>query len=225
MTPVDNWFGLLYGSFQDLLPTVLGYLGDLIQALLVFIIGLIVATGLRSLVERAVAASKLDSFLHKLGITEYVHRAGLQLNSARFLGALVYWFVFVWFLSAILQALRLNALSEFLDRALNYVPMVIVAALMMLATVLVAKFLKALVTASIMGAKMHSAKFVGSLTWWAVVIFGFSAALQQLGIDPYTINALITGFIAMVVLAAGIAFGLGGKEYAGEILKKVRDQI
>jgi hypothetical protein len=66
---------------------------------------------------------------------------------------------------------------------------------------------------------------LGSLTWWAVVIFGFFAALSQLGVAVSIINSLVTGFVAMLAIAGGIAFGLGGKGVAQEILEKFREHL
>ena len=77
--------------------------------------------------------------------------------------------------------------------------------------------------ASVMGARLHAARFLGSLSWWAVVIFGFLTSLVQLNIATSVINSLITGLIAMLALAGGLAFGLGGRDYAAYLVGKLRD--
>jgi hypothetical protein len=61
------------------------------------------------------------------------------------------------------------------------------------------------------------------LTWWSIVVFGFLAALSQLGVAVTLINSIVTGFVAMIALAGGIAFGLGGKDYAAHLLSKLRE--
>ena len=104
-------------------------------------------------------------------------------------------------------------------------PNVVVAVLIMLASIVVAHFLKHLVAASVKSARLHSPSFLGTLTWWAVVIFGFLASLSQLGVAVSIINALVTGFIGMLALAGGIAFGLGGKESAAKLLKKLESHV
>ena len=72
---------------------------------------------------------------------------------------------------------------------------------------------------------MHHAKFLGSLAGWTSIVFGFLTALVQLGIAVSIINTIITGVIAMFALAGGIAFGLGGKDYAAHLLGKFREQV
>jgi len=211
-------------SLQQLWVGFIGFLPLLLGALVVFIIGLIVATGLGTLIERVIAAIKLDALLSKAGVDRYFKRGGVELNVGRFLSRLTYWFVVVAFFLAAADILRFDALSGFLQSVLLYIPQVAVAVLIMLAAVIVGGFLRRLVQASVMSAKLHSAKFLATLTYWAVVVFGFLAALSQLGIATAIVNSLVTGFVAMIALAGGIAFGLGGKEYASHLVERFRDQ-
>lgn len=202
---------------------VIGFLPSLIGALVILIIGLIIATGLKSLAERVINAAKIDSILRKLDLESYLNRAGLQLNSGKFAGALVYWFFVIVFILAAADVLKLEGLSQFLGQVVTYVPNIIIAVLIILASIVVANVLRSVVKASVTGAKLHASKFLGTLTWWAVVVFGFLAALIQLGVAPMLLNTIITGIVAMVALAGGIAFGLGGKDYASSLLSKLRE--
>ena len=145
------------------------------------------------------------------------------MSSGRFLGALVYWFFVVVVVLAIADVLGLGGLTIFLGEVLRYFPNVIVAVLIMLAALVVANFLRGLVRRSVMSARLHAPKFLGALTWWSVVVFGFLAALLQLGVAIQLIYTIVTGFIAMIALAGGIAFGLGGKEYASSLIERLRE--
>lgn len=220
---IQNWTALVVGSLQGLWLGFVGVIGNIIGALIVLIIGLIVAAGLGTLVERIVAFIRLDKALTSLGLQEYFNRAGVSLNSGRFFGRLVYWFFVVVFLLAASDILGFYSLSTFLKETLLYVPNIIVAILILLASFVVANFLRRLVRASVKGANLHSAKFLGTVTWWAIILFGFLTTLSQLGIAVSIINSLVTGFVAMLALAGGIAFGLGGKDYAGHLIGKLRD--
>lgn len=201
---------------------VVTYVPNLLGAAVVFIIGLIVASGLGTLAEKFTGLLKIDPLLARLGVNKYFDRAGLRMNSAGFVGRLVYWFLVIAFLLAASDILRLDAFSQFLSDVLLYIPNIAVAVMIMLAAVVVGNFLKNVVRSAVAGAKLHGSHFLGSLTWWSVVIFGLFTALLQLGIAIQLLQTLITGFIAMAALAGGIAFGLGGKDYAGELLGKLK---
>ncbi len=222
---IQSWTDVIVSSLQNLWTQVLAWLPSLIGATLVFVVGLVVAAGLGSLVERVVAALKLDALLRKLGVEEYTKRANMELNSGHFLGQLVYWFMLLAFLLAASDILGFFALSSFLRDVLLYIPNVVIAVLIMLAALLVANLAKGLVKASVMSARLHAAKFLGSAAWWTVMVFGGLAALVQLGIAVSIINTLITGFIAMLALAGGLAFGLGGRDYAAHLVGKLQKEM
>lgn len=211
-------------ALSNLWVGVLNFLPSLIGALLVIIVGLIVASGLAALVEKILEALRLDMGLRKLGIEPYFQRAGMQLRGARFFGRIVYWFLAIVFILAASDVLGLYALSAFLREVLFYIPNVVVAILIMLAAVVLGNFLRRVVMASVMSAKLHAAGFLGMLTWWVVVIFGFMAALTQLSIATAIIQTLVTGFIAMLALAGGLAFGLGGRSYAEHLLQRLQQR-
>jgi hypothetical protein len=222
---IQNWLDILIGSLQSLWLGVVNFIPSLLGAIIVFILGLIIASGLDKLVERLIYWIKLDSLLRKAGLEAYFQRANLRLNSGYFLGKIVYWFIFIVFLVAAAEILGLPAFSQFLQGILSYVPTLIVAILILIATFILANFLQSLVSVSVFASKMHIAKPAAAVTWWVVIIFGFFAALLQLGVATQVINTLITGFIAMLVLAGGLAFGLGGKDLAAKLLEKAKTGI
>lgn len=212
------------GAFYGLVFQVLGFLPNLVGAVIVFVFGLVVATGVAQLVERLVKYIGLDDFLKRLGLAPYFDQADLHLNSGRFFGQMAFWFLTLSFLLAASDILKFTGLSVFLNKVLLYIPQVFVAILILLASVVAANFLKGLVRASVMGARLHAAGFLGTVAWWSAVIFGFLSALIQLGIAESIINTIITGVVYMFALAGAIAFGLGGKDYAAHLLEKFREQ-
>ncbi|MBN2197745.1 hypothetical protein JW698_00900 [Candidatus Wolfebacteria bacterium] len=220
----QGWTETLIISFQNVWAGIINFLPSLIGALILIIVGLIVAAGLRALIEKIINTLKLDSVLKKVGLDPIFERAGLQLNSGKFIGLLFYWFLVIVFVLAVTDILGLYGVSLFLKDVVSYIPNIIVAVLIMLVAVMVANFLRSIIKASVKGAKLHNSKFLSSLAWWVIIVFGFLAALIQVGIAVTILNTLITGLIAMLALAGGIAFGLGGKDYAASLLEKFRQQ-
>ena len=222
---IQTWADVLISSLQNLWVQVLNWLPSLIGALVVFIIGLFVAAGVASLIEKVVGALRLDSLLRRLGMEEYTKRAHLELNSGHFIGQVVYWFLVLAFLLASSDILGFFALSSFLRDVLLYIPNIVIAVLIMVASVVVANIVHRLVRASVMSAKLHATKFLSSAAWWAIVVFGMLASLVQLGIAVSIINTVITGLIAMAALAGGLAFGLGGKDYAAHLMSRLQNEL
>jgi len=220
----QSWTEVLLTSLQGVWLGIANFLPSLIGSLVLIIVGLIVASALETIVEKVISTLKVDALLRKIGLGPFFERAGIQINSGKFLGLLVYWFVVVVFILTVTDILGLYGISLFLRDIISYLPNLIVAVLIMLAGVMLANFFKSLIKASVASAKLHNGKFLSSLAWWVVIIFGFLAALIQIGIAATIINTLITGLIAMLAIAGGIAFGLGGKDYASHLLEKFRQQ-
>jgi len=128
-------------------------------------------------------------------------------------------------LLAVSDILNLFAFSDFLKQVLLYVPNIVIAVLIMLAGVVLAAFLSKLVRASVLASRLHAARFLGALTKWSILIFAFLAVLSQLGVAGALVNTLIMGFVAMLAIAGGLAFGLGGKDVAAAWLEKIKDEI
>lgn len=219
---LQNWVDILLGSLRGLWLELAYFLPDLIGAVVVLLIGLLVAAGLERLMERVIYHIKIDNLLRKTGLEMYLHRANLELNAGYFLGKVIYWFVLLAFVLASSDILGFVALSGFISDVLFYIPNVVVAALIMIAALIAANFVRGLVNASVMGARVHRGKFLSAWAWWVVVIFGLLVALSQLGVASTIVETIVAGAIAMLALAGGLAFGLGGKDVAARMLEKAR---
>src|SRR3989338_4022614 len=222
---VQTWADVISFTLQNLWSGFVMFLPSFLGALVILIVGLVIAAGLGKVVEKLIDALKLDRLLDQLGLGKILDRADIRLHSGRFVGVLVQWFFVVVTLLAVSDILKLEAFSSFLTQVLLYVPNIVIAVLIMLVGVVVSAFLSKLVRASVLASRLHSAHFLGALTKWSVLVFAFLAALSQLGIAGALVNTLIMGFVAMLALAGGLAFGLGGRDVAAAWLEKLRSEV
>ena len=118
-----------------------------------------------------------------------------------------------------------DQVSAFLGSVVLYIPNVIVAIIILLIGILVAKFLEGTVRASVKAAGLASANFLGTMTRWAVLIFTLLVALSQLEVADEIVRIVIIGLVAAASLAVGLSFGLGGVKHADEFLGKIRRRI
>ncbi|MBI4128304.1 MAG: hypothetical protein HY459_04545 [Parcubacteria group bacterium] len=225
MSALEVWTTSVANTLIDLWQRFLMFLPNLIGALIVFFIGWFVAAVLGMIVMRVVAVLRIDEGLRRLGVHDFLRRGDFDIDAAKLLGGLVKWFLLIVFFSAATDILKLDQVTAFLNRVLGYLPSVIVAVLILMVGALVAQFFRDLVTKSAKAANLHSAAFLGGITKWAIVIFTVLAALNQLGVATGIISTLFTGLVAMIAIAGGLAFGLGGKETAQEILHSLKSDL
>jgi hypothetical protein len=216
---------ILLDSLETIWSGFIGFLPTLLAALIVFIIGWLISIFLGRVANRLIKTIKLDALLAKLGFRTALAKAKLNLDSAKFFEELVKWFFIVVFLMTAVDILGLNQVALFLRTILLYLPNVVVAAIVLLVAVIVARFMQRLVKASADTAGLASASAISAIVRWAILIFGFIIALTQLGIASTLIQTIFIGVIAMLALAGGLAFGLGGKEQASRLLEKIKQDL
>jgi len=221
-----NWGDVLVASFQDLWIGVIGFLPKFIVAIVIFIIGWIIAVALGKLISQFVRILKVDKLFQVLGAEGPLSRAGFRLDTGAFLGGLVRWFLIVVFLVASLDVLELSQVNIFLrEVVLGYLPNVIVAAFILVVAAFVADFMHKIVVGSAKAAGVPSTHLLGGIAKWAIWIFAILAALYQLGIAGVFAQTLFTGFVAMLAIAGGVAFGVGGKDAAARYIERLRRDI
>ncbi len=221
----QTWTEVVTSSLQTLWSGFMGFLPNLLGAIIVFIIGWLIASILGKLTVQIIRLLRIDNILEKIGFKKSIERAHLKLDSGKFLGELVKWFFIIVFLMAATDILDMPQVTEFLRQIILYIPHLIVAILILLAAVLIASFLQKLVKASVEAAGLKSANFLATVTKWSILVFAILAALLQLGVVPSLIQTIFTGVVAALVISTGLAFGLGGKDLAAQILEKIRKDV
>ena len=213
-------------SLNSVWGGVIAFLPKLIIALIIFIIGWVVGSILGKLVAQFIRAIKLDGMPKSVGTEGVMQKAGFSLDSGAFFGTLVRWFFIVVFLVAAVDVLGLLQVNLFLQSVvLSFLPRVIVAALILVVGAIVAHALNHLVAGSARAVEAPSAHLLGGIAKWSVWVFAILAALSQLGIAGPFAQTLFTGLVAMLAIAGGLAFGLGGKEAASRYLERLRHDI
>lgn len=209
----------LWLRFVGFFPVVLG-------AVLIFVLGWTLAILAGRFVQRVLELVHLnDPFERISGLRATMERASLDLNVPKFLGGLVKWFLFIVALLATADVLGLQAVAKFLNQVIGYLPNIVVAAIILVAGFLLGNFVGRVTKASIDAANLPHGRSTGAIAKWAVVIFSFLAALLQLQIAEPLIQTLFTAFVAMLAIAGGLAFGLGGKDLATRVLKHLESDL
>ena len=215
-----SWGKVLIDSFSNVWASFIAILPSLVGALVVFFVGLVIARGLGTVVARALKKLYLDQAVERAGLKRILGMVGFSFEISQALGQLVTWFLYIVALIAAADILGLQQISVFLQRIVLFVPNVIVAVVILIVGLLISTFVHILVKETATSAKLTSVDFLASVARWAILIFTFMAALVQLRVAPEMIQILFTGLVLMIALAGGIAFGLGGKDRAKQVIDK-----
>lgn len=208
---------VLGGSLARVLEGIILFLPNLVVAVILVLVGWLFGGILGRAVTHLINLLKVDQTLKKIGLEESM--SGMNFNVAKILGGLVKWAIIVAFLMTAAQGVGLESFAAFLWTILGYIPNVIVAAFILIASFVLADFVFKLVSDGSRAAGVkHGAAAV--LAKYSIVITGVLAALAQLNIAAGFTEILFTGFVGAVSLAIGLAFGLGGKDTAARMLSR-----
>lgn len=222
---VMTWRDAITNSLQDLWRGIIGSLPEILGALLILVIGWIIAIGIGRVVTRLLKLSRLDKFFDKFGVHKVLERMGSKMHVSDFIGALTRWFFIIVAVVAAADVLDLAGVTEFLTRVLFYLPNVIVAVVILLASVVLGNFAQIFVRGTVKAAGLMSANALGLISKWVIIVFAILAALVQLGIATVLVQTVFIGFVAMVALAGGLAFGIGGQGAAKSIVDDLKKQL
>ncbi|HBK34741.1 MAG: Conserved TM helix repeat-containing protein [Candidatus Uhrbacteria bacterium GW2011_GWE2_40_58] len=211
--------------FLELWDSIVAYLPQILGAIAIFFVGIIIAVVLSKAIEKVIGILGVDQIATKFEIKAFFERLGIRLHIGILLGWIVKWFFIIISLIAATDILGWEQVTTYLQQVVIYLPNVIIAIIILLVGILLANFVKHIVKSAVEAAKLESAEFVSGIAKWAILIFTFMAALVQLQIAPDLIRVLFTGLVAMLALAGGLAFGLGGKDHASRVLDRLRKDI
>ncbi len=220
------WTDAVTTSLAGLWFQLISFVPNVIIAVVVFLVLWSIAIALGRLVEKVLVVLRINSAFESVGgLRRAVEQAGLKLDVARFVGELFKWFLIIVALLASTDILGLTQVSQFLQAVLLYIPNVVVAAIILVISVVLANFVYRTVLASVEAAGFTSGGAVAAISKWAILIFALFAALLQLNVATQLLQTFLTAFFAMVAIAGGLAFGLGGKDLASKWLAKAEHDL
>ena len=201
-------------SLTQGLNAVLGALPALVGALLILIIGYIVAKVLQGITTRVLKSVGFEGWMEKGGIKQFFDRSQTQQTPVSILGKLVFWLVFFIAISMAVDALGITAISAVLAQFIAYIPQLIAAVLILVLASLLANFVGGIVRGA------TGSSIAGSVAQYGIIVFAVFAALTQMGIAEELIAPTFLILLGSVALAAALAFGLGGQNVAQRLVEQ-----
>jgi small-conductance mechanosensitive channel len=207
----------LSDSLQQGLDALFGFIPNLIGFLVILVVGYFLAKIVKAVIARLLDKVGLDDHLHSGQTGEYVERVSPGASPSRLIAGVVFWFIFLFVLSAAIGALQIPAVTAFMNQVLAYLPNVIVAVLIFVLAGVVAAAVAGLV-AKTMG-DTPTGKVVATVVPALVMGIAIFMILNQLKVAPEIVQITYTALIGALALGLALAFGLGGREVAAEMLR------
>lgn len=215
---LESWTQSLLAAMSALWGKISSFIPNLIGALVVVIIGFVVARLLNALLSKLLAKLGLDRLVQGSGLNKQLARVGIKIPLSALIGRIVYWFILLIFLVSALESLGLERVSATLDVLALYVPKMFAAAIVLLAGILLAQLLNTLVAGAAEGVGLEYAAALGRLAQGLVIIISISVAIAQLEIRAELLNYVVVIVLLTAGLAVALAVGLGCRDLIGQII-------
>lgn len=217
---VSDWGDAMLTSLAAAMALLFSAVPKIIGFLVIVIAGWFIA----SLIERGLAAIlrtiRFNDLAERAGLADFVRKMGMNTDAAGMIGLVVKWFVRLIALVVAFDALGLPAVSDVLRQLLLWLPNVVVALVVLVIGGLAARALGNVVRGAASEAELGNANFLARLASMIVWAFAIVVAVNQIGIATQLVNTLFTAIVGALALGLGLAFGLGGRETAGEIVRR-----
>jgi hypothetical protein len=217
--PVTDWGTALITSAAAALALLLGAVPKVIGFAVILIIGWIIASALATAVGAILRSVKFNDLAQRAGISGFVQKMGVRTDAAGFLATLVKWFVRLIVLVTAFDALGLPAVSQVLQQILLWLPNLVVALVVLVIAGLAATALSNLVRGATAESGLGNPELLATIARVAVWAFAIVIAVNQIGIATTIVNTLFMATVGAIAVAFALAFGLGGRETAAQIVR------
>jgi hypothetical protein len=205
-------------SFIDVLPNI--FLG-----IVIILLGLYISKKIRDLVIHFLNRLRLNQMLSSLGWQEFFNRFNTKLDIPRFFGTITQIYFLLWVVLVVLDILSLSIVGDIISNIINYYPNIFISIVIFIVAVFIADFSKKIIVSDFREEKLTYSNFLGNIIASSVWVIAILSILYQLQIAQTLILIAFIGFITLIVLTVGIAFGLGGKEIAKKTLEDIEKKI
>lgn len=194
------------------------FVPKLIAALVLLFLGWLLAKVARTAIMRLLRMLNFDKVTEKSGLEAFLKHADLEVSVASILGNLVYWLIILVMIVTVANSLGLHMVAELFNKVVLYIPNVIVAILVLVFGTILARFINRIVFAWLNNVGFSGALTVSTFSEYAMMIFVFFIAMEQLQIANELLTAAFVIAFGAIGLAFAIAFGLGAKDWAGKVI-------
>lgn len=205
-------------AFNQMLVGIIGFIPSLLGAIILFLVGLILAGWLKTLTVKLINLTKLGGHIKNSTVKEFLKNAQITQKIEIIIAEIIYWLIIILFFIASINILGLTSVSNFLNTIILGIPTLVAAIIILVVGVFIAGFLEKMVKGSLGSGDPALSRLVGKIVSYATMTVFVLASISQLGIARFFIETTFTGFIAALSIGIGISLGLGSKDIVKTLL-------
>jgi len=207
-------------AFEGYMQSLSSMIPSIVNALIILIIGWVLAKIIQWLVYKLSHALGIDRLAQKSGVHRFLEKRGIKRGFSGLASSIFFWMIILIVMVKFFNLLGLEVVSDLLNQFLFFIPNVLIACVLIILGFYLAEFVSSLVVGSLEESSFENPELIGKLVFYCIGFFTLAIALTQIGIGETIITNVVSIFFGSIGLAFAIAFGLGGKDWASNIMNK-----
>lgn len=200
---------------------IVSLLPSLVGALVILILGWLVAKILKAALVKLLVAVRLEKLSARSGLSRFLSRGDIKHSLADILGTVFFWIVFLFFIDLAADVLKLTLISDLIDRIISFIPNLIAAALIIIIGVLLSSFFKGVIKVTTSSQALAHRELLAKIVQYLIIFFTVAIALEQLGVATQILVNSVLIIVGAIAFGFALAFGLGSKDAAGKVVNKI----
>jgi hypothetical protein len=217
---MQHQFDIFLASLTSFSTKLAAFLPQLIAALVLLFLGWIAAKLIRAAVRKFLKVMHFDALSEKSGVEAFLKQGELNVSLSGVLAELIYWLAMLVVIVLVSDSLGLTKVTELFNRVALYIPNIIIAIIVLVFGTLLARAVNRVLFAYLKNMGVDGALTISTISEYAIQIFVVFLALEQLNIGTQLLTTAFAIGFGAVALALAIAFGLGGKDWAADIIHR-----
>jgi len=214
----QTWLEIVTSALTEMLNRVAAFLPNLVGALLVLLIGWLLAWLAQRVTRRVLARLGFDRLSERAGVADALARAGIETSAARLVGRIIYWLLLLTFLMIAVESLGLTGAATALHALVAYLPHVLGAAIVLVGGALLGQFLGKGVQALAAGSGVEFHAALGRAIQYIVLAMAAILTADQLGLNTTLLNDVLGNLLTVAGAGLALAFALGSREAVRNLL-------
>lgn len=211
---------MLVDATREFLHQTAIFLPKLLLALVVVLLGWLIAKAVRFAVARALRAMNFGVLTERAGTDEFLRQAGMRGDTCSLFGLVAFWIVVLASLMIAFNFLELTYITDLVQRAELFTPKLLIAMLILIFGSYCARFVGQAVQNFCMQAQIPDADMLARIARYVIMTLVVMIALSHVEIGGDIVQRTFLIILAGLMLAFALAFGLGGKDWAASLLQR-----
>lgn len=214
----------LFVPVKELLIRSWEFFAKFLFAVVIFIIGWIIAKIIRTIVVRLLKALRVDTIAEQAKIADFLSKGGIKYTLSELVAIIIYWILLLGVLVSSLNMLALTGMSGLLDRILGYLPNVIGGLIILITGIFISVFVGSIVRTTAANVGVNQSSLLGKIAQVAILVFAILITLDELKIGAVLVSAMNI-VLGTIGLGLALAFGLGCKDIAAKFVSEIVDKL